>query len=119
MRMGYQITAMEARTWICSCFQREYWMFSKLCHTHVLLLALAWAPVCVNAICICQRIMAIRLGYWPIGMFVYGCHKIVMQKIRVVHLRDTSDLVQFSQSTCKQVVPWGGGLPLAFASCMK
>uniref|UniRef100_A0A453NU41 Uncharacterized protein n=1 Tax=Aegilops tauschii subsp. strangulata TaxID=200361 RepID=A0A453NU41_AEGTS len=58
MRMGYQITTVEARTWICSCSQREYWMFSKLCHTHVLLLALAWAPVCVNAICICQRIMA-------------------------------------------------------------
>ena len=36
----------------------------------------------------------------------------------VVHFRDTSDLVQFSQSTCKQVVP-GGGLPLAFASYMK
>ena len=24
-----------------------------------------------------------ELGYWPTGMFVYGCHKIVMQKIRV------------------------------------
>ena len=22
-----------------------------------------------------------ELGYWPTGMFVYGCHKIVMQKI--------------------------------------
>ena len=31
--------------------------------------------------CICQRLMVIRLGYWPTCMFVYGCHKIVMQKI--------------------------------------
>ncbi|XBJ09753.1 hypothetical protein VPH35_014769 [Triticum aestivum] len=78
MRMGYQITAMEARTWICSCSQQEYWMFSKLCHTHMLLLALAWAPVCVNAICICQRIMAIRLGYWPTGAIMHQCCFLMM-----------------------------------------
>ena len=70
--MGYQITTMEARTWICSCSQREYWMFSKLCHTHVLLLALVWAPVCVNAICIYQRIMSIRFGYWHTGTRLFN-----------------------------------------------
>ena len=27
-------------------------------------------------------------GYWPTGMFVYGCHKIVMQKIRVQYISE-------------------------------